>query len=289
MTAYLHNKIVVENDQIDTIIIQFEKYYKLIQDICNKPIGAYSINTILESVEEILNYLEIYTPIIRKWVHTYLETHRGEIWLHHGINKGNYLTDYWKINETDMEVLRNIWPFLFDSRKDPYKGFIIDLEGAQHEVLRQRKRQENPNPNYTPFHPDGCSDGCSCWMLDDMEQWYTEEQEEIKNSRNIFFNTSLQREFFKEVCNDIQMYRFEWMDYTPEKNTKFISKEFKIEPGLTPIKIVINWVKNDFYYSSLLSIFHWSDKFKETWENIELFDDFINYERKKLKEICDLI
>ena len=290
MITYLFNKIQIEDEEIKKISEAVEKYNLLFQDIIKSPVGKYSINNILETIEESLNYLEIFIPILKKWIEEYLERNRGQLWLYYGVSKGSYLADYWKIRETDFSELTTIWPFLYKRDSSQYKDFIVDLRDAQNEILRQRKRQSTSNPNYKSFHPDGCSSGCSCWMLDDMEQWYTEEQEEIKQSRNIFFNGQLQNDFYKTALEDLGEIKEQWSTWMPYKSVqKTPDNTFNISNGETPIKLVINWIKKDFYYSSIFSMFDWSNKFKNAWENIDSVDDFIKCERAKLKKIVNLL
>ena len=291
MISYLFNKIQIEDEEIKKISEAVEKYNLLFQDIIKSPVGKYSINNILETVEESLNYLEIFTPVLKKWIKEYLERNRGQLWLYYGVSKGSYLADYWKIRETDFSELTTIWPFLYKRDSSQYKDFIVDLRDAQNEILRQRKRQSTSNPNYKSFHPDGCSSGCSCWMLDDMEQWYTEEQKEICTSKNIFFNGKLQTDFYKAVVEELSDLKEQWAHWEPEKpNKSHITKSsFSIKPGQTPISIVLSWVKSDFHYSSTFTMFHWSDTFKQVWENIDSVDEFIKVQRNKLKKIVDLL
>ena len=225
------------------------------------------------------------------WVKEYLEKRRGELWLYYGITRGLYLADYWKIRETDFNELSNVWPFLYKKDSPNYKDYIVDLKAAQNEVLRQRDRQNTNNPNYKPFHPNGCPSGCCCWMLDDMEQWHTEEQEEVKASKNIFFNTKLQPEFYKVAFEDLGGLKEQWEKWEPErkKTSQTQNSTICITPGQTPIKNVICWIKNDFYYSNIMSMFHWSDIFKSVWENIDSVDDFIKIQREKLKNIVEIL
>ena len=289
MIPYLFDKIHIEDEDMKKISETIEKYNKYFRDVSTAPIGKYSINNILETVEEALNYLEINGPIIKKWIHSYLANKRGELWLYYGISRGSYLTDFWKIRETDMSKL-SVWPFLFCREDASYKDFIVDLKAAQGEVRRQRARQDTPNPNYNSYHPDGCSSGCSCWMLDDMEQWYTEEQEEIKASKNIFFNGQLQKDFYKEAVGELEALKEQWENWEPIKpSIGGASKKLELTPGQTPIKIVLTWIKNDYNYSHIFSMFSWSDSFKEVWENIDSVDDFIKCQRGKLKEIVELL
>jgi hypothetical protein len=288
MISYIFDKIHIEDEDIKQISETIEKYNKYFRDVSTAPIGKYSINNILETVEEALNYLEINGPIIKTWIHSYLANKRGELWLYYGISRGSYLTDYWKIQKTDMNEL-SVWPFLFCRADSVYKDFIVDLKAAQGEIRRQRARQDTTNPNYTLFHPDGCS-GCSCWMLDDMEQWHTEEQEEIKASKNIFFNDRLQTDFYKEASTDLEALKEQWENWEPFKpSVKAQSNTLELTPGHTPIKIVITWIKNDYNYSRIFSMFSWSDSFKEVWENIDSVDNFIKCQRGKLKEIVELL
>ena len=112
MIMSLFNRIQFEDDEMKTIAENFEKYNEFFKDVGNSPIGKYSINLILETVEESLNYLEIFTPVIKRWAENYLEQHRGELWLFYGIHKGSYHADYWKIRETDFDELTSTWPFL---------------------------------------------------------------------------------------------------------------------------------------------------------------------------------
>ena len=288
MITSLHNIIIFEDDEMKRIEENLKKYNKFFKSVIDSPIGQYSINNILETIEEVLNYLEIYSPVIKEWLEQYLNKNRGELWLFYGIMKGSDHADYWKIKETDYSELESTWPFLFkDNIK--YKDFIVDLRGAQREILRQRERQNTSNPNYKPFHPDGCS-GCSCWMLDDMEQWYTEEQEEIKASKNIFFNGQLQKDFYKEAVGELEALKEQWENWEPIKpSIGGASKKLELTPGQTPIKIVLTWIKNDYNYSRIFSMFSWSDSFKEVWENIDSVDDFIKCQRGKLKEIVELL
>lgn len=283
---YFNNETTVD---IKVISEEIKKYNEFYQDVCKAPVGKYSINKILETVEESLNYLEIYTPIIKKWVEEYLENNRGILWLYYGVEKGSYLTDYWKQSETNLGSLRTIWPFLFNRDDVNYKGFIIDLEGAQSEILRQRKRQSTTNPNYKPFHPDGCGSGCSCWMLDDMEQWYNEEIKEKQESRNIFFNTQIQKDFLPLAIQDIQNFKEQWNKWVPEKGIcRNYDIEIKIQQGQTPINLVLSWMKEDFHYS-LFSMFNWSDNFENVWTRIDSVENFIKLQREKLKKIVELL
>ena len=128
-------------------------------------------------------------------------------------------------------------------------------------------------------------------MLDDMEQWYTEEQKEICTSKNIFFNGKLQTDFYKAVVEELSDLKEQWAHWEPEKpNKSHITKSsFSIKPGQTPISIVLSWVKSDFHYSSTFTMFHWSDTFKQVWENIDSVDEFIKVQRNKLKKIVDLL
>jgi hypothetical protein len=293
MISYLQNKIIWDgHEEIKIISETIGKYYLFFRDVSSAPIGKYSINIILETVEESLNYLEIFGPVLKKWIVEYLEKNRGTLWLFYGISKGAYLTDYWKISETRLGELKLTWPFLYNRTDPHYKGFVVDLGAAQNEVLRQRKRQDTSNPNYTPFHPDGCpSSGCSCFMLDDMEQWYNEEQAEIKASKNIFFNGKLQNDFYKAACEDLGELKAEWEKWTPENETTWKKPDTNLKnaDGLTPIKIILSWIQSDFNYCWIFTMFHWSDVFKNVWENVDHIDDFIKIERDKLKKIVDLL
>ncbi len=290
--GFYHIREYINNENLEDIqktSEEIKKYNAFYQDVCKSPIGKYSINQILETVEESLNYLEIFSPVIKKWAEDYLEKNRGLLWLYYGIEKGTYLTDYWKQSETQLSALKSTWPFLFNRDDINYKGFVIDLEGAQREILRQRKRQSTSNPNYKPFHPDGCSSGCCCWMLDDMEQWYDEEQKEIKESRNIFFNNSLQKEFYPLAIQDLEQLKEQWATWTPKKGTcRDYEVEIKTKAGQTPINLVLSWMKEDFNYS-LFSMFDWSDTFENVWSRIDSIDDFIKCQREKLKKIVELL
>jgi hypothetical protein len=286
---YIREYINNNTEDIKKISDEIKKYNTFYQDVCKAPIGKYSINQILETVEESLNYLEIFSPIIKKWAEEYLEKNRGLLWLYYGVDKGTYLTEYWKQSETNRGVLKSQWPFLFNRDSPLYKGYIIDLEEAQNEILRQRERQSTSNPNYKPFHPDGCSSGCCCWMLDDMEQWYEEEQKEKTESKNIFFNNQLQKDFYPLAIQDLEELKEQWASWSPGKGTgKDYNSEIKIKPGQTPINLVLSWMKDDFNYS-LFSMFDWSDTFENVWTRIDSVPDFIKCQREKLKKIVELL
>jgi hypothetical protein len=286
---YLRDCINNPNEDITKIIEEIKKYNAFYEDVYKSPIGKYPINQILETVEESLNYLEIFIPSIKKWVEEYLEKNRGLLWLYYGIEKATYLTDYWKQRETNLNKLKSVWPFLFD-REDPnYKVFVIDLESAQQEILRQRERQSTTNPNYKPYHADGCPSNCCCWMLDDMEQWYDEEQKEIKESKNIFFNKDLQKDFYPLAIQDLDELKQQWGSWEPKKGTcKNYDSTITTKIGQTPINLVISWIKNDFQYS-IFSMFDWYDVFENVWERIDSAETFIKCQREKLKKIVELL
>jgi hypothetical protein len=279
------------NEEMKIIEKEFIKYAKLFNDIYNSSVGKYTINYILESVEKFLEYLQISKPIIQKWVNEYLEENRGKLWLYYGMCRANYLTDYWNIGETNFKELGETWPFLFSRFTSEYKGFIIDLKDAQNDIIRQRKRQDTVNPNYTPFHPDGCpGSGCCCFMLDDMEQWHKEELSEVDNSKNIFFNDKLQKDFYKIAVNDLNELRNQWLNWEPDRGKILeLNSELKIVNGSTPIKIVIAWIKHDFSYSSIVSMFSYMDIFDNIWKKINYVDIFIECQRDKLKKIREII
>ncbi len=287
---YIREFICSDNTiDINSISTEIKKYNAFYQDVCKSPIGKYSINTILETIEESLNYLEIYLPIIKLWANEYLEKNRGLLWLYYGVEKGTYLVDYWKQSETNLGQLKLIWPFLFDRNDPNYKGFIINFEEAQNKILMQRKRQNTLNPNYIPFHPDGCPSGCSCWMLDDMEQWHEEELKEKQESRNIFFNNQLQKNFYALAIQDLNLIKEQWITWSPKKDEcRNYTLEFKTKMGQTPINLVLSWMKDDFNYS-LFSMFDWSNTFENVWTRIDSVNNFINVQRQKLKKIVDLL
>jgi hypothetical protein len=286
---YIQKYINNENiEDIKKISEEIKKYNTFYQDVCKAPIGKYSINQILKTVEESLNYLEIFSPIIQKWTDEYLEKNRGLLWLYYGVEKGTYLTDYWKQSETNRSYIKSKWPFLFNRDNILYNNFIIDLEGAQSEIVRQRERQNTSNPNYKPFHPGGCSRGCSCWMLDDME-WYEEEQKEKTESKNIFFNSELQKDFYPLAIQDLDKLKEQWINWIPEKGyCRNYNNEIKTKSGQTPINLVLSWMKDDFNYS-LFSMFDWSETFENVWTQIDSVPNFIKCQREKLKKIVELL
>ena len=278
----------IEDEELKVAVTNIQKYDKTFRDICDSPVGKYTINQILELVEESLNYLEIYAPLFKKWSEDYLEKNRGELWLYTGLKRGCYLAEYWKRPETNFPELTSTWPFLFSRSDKNYKGFVIDLRESQEEVVRQRERQGTSNPNYKPFHPDGC-EGCSCWMLDDMEQWYEEERDEIKASNNIFFNGNLQKDFYNLILPELNELKEQWGHWSPVKpSPKTYNTKLDSFPGLTPIHIIRSWIKEDFYYS-VFHMFDWSDIFKEVWEKIDSVDNFIYCQRQKLKTVLELL
>jgi hypothetical protein len=287
----LNNKIKIESDIIKQIGANIEGYRKYFEDVAKSPIGKYSINNILETVDESLNYLEIFTPILYMWVEDFLGANRGKLWLYYGLEKGSYLTDYCQQSKTDFNELKTTWPFLFAS-SHTYKEFTIDFALAQSEILRQRKRQSTQNPNYKPFHPDGCSRGCCCWMLDDMEQWLQEEREEIEASNNIFFNTKLQSDFYDLILKDnkLEELKEQWGLWKPERSTININNDIiTSKQGQTPIGVIIDWIKKDFNYCRFLSMFNRYDTFINIWNNIDYIDPFIKCQREKLKTIMSIL
>ena len=285
----LYYKATLDSEDILKIRQEIQNYEKIFIDIGNSAIGKYTNNFILETVEESLNYLEIFGPEIKKWADDYLEKNRGELWLARGIEKGSYLTDYWKITETKMTALKTEWPFLFNRETPHYKDMNIDLIEAQQEILRQRERQNTSNPNYKPFHPNGC-EGCSCWMLDDMEQWYEEEVAEKNASNNIFFNEKLQSDFYKEACKGLDELKPQWETWRPAagRELKGCSGSLDVASGQTLISIILSWIKSDFN-GGAFSIFSYGDPFQRVWDTVDNIDAFIKCQRRKLKTTLELL
>jgi hypothetical protein len=281
----------IDDPEIKKIADTIQAYHAAFKNMAESPIGKYTVTQILEHVEEGLNYIEMYTPTLVNWAETYLSANRSKLWLYDGIRAGTKLVDYWKISKTNLPMLKRTWPFLYDRTEPKYKHFSIDLAAAQYEVFRQRERDTTHNPNYTPFHSEGCpSSGCCCWMLDDMEQWREEEQSEVKASDNIFFNSDLQSDFYKIVCDEeLDRLQPQWEQYQPERPpAKTYEVEFKDITGQTPIYIIRSWLKNDFIYS-VFGMFDWNAKFHEVWETVESINDFVAAQRQKLKTILELI
>jgi hypothetical protein len=290
MITYLFNRIELDTLEIKEISCIFEKFNLLFKDIKNSAIGKYSVKQIIESVEEALDYVESKTYYLKKWTNDYLDKNRGKLWLYYGLKTGSEYADYWQIQNTKTDELAKIWPFLYNRENPIYKNYEIDLIKAQKEIICQRARQSLSNPNYKPFHPDGCSRGCSCWMLDDMEQWYEEEQREINASNNIFFNCKLQPEFYKEALQELNKLKAQWINWVPDKKSpEKYNTTIKDYIGLTPIKILINWIETDFYYCSIFGMFHWSDSFMELWNNVDSINNFIKCQREKLKNINEIL
>jgi hypothetical protein len=127
-------------------------------------------------------------------------------------------------------------------------------------------------------------------MLDDMEQWYDKEQQEIRESNNIFFNISLQSDFYELAINDLEEIKKQWEKWEPPKKSRnTYNNDFDLIPGITHIQLINSWVKKDFTYSSIISMFNYYFKFKDIWYNIDSISDFIKIQREKLKKIYDLI
>lgn len=277
------------DDNIKPIKDKFNKYEILFREISNSQIGKYTPQQYFTIVEEFLDFLENNFEIIKKWSEDYLEKNRSKLWLNYGLDTGNNYCDYWEIGKENLEDLKQMWPFLFDRSEPNYNRFIIDLKEAQNEVLRQRTRQSTTNPNYIPFHSKGCCNSCSCWMLDDLEQWKKEEQDEKKSSKNIFFNISLQKDFFKIAQDDLLNLKDEWVNWIPPKPeiTKY-SNEIPLKIGETPITIIYNWFKKDFQYLGFCWMFN-NNAFDNVWDTVDLIPGFVNSQREKLKKLHELL
>jgi hypothetical protein len=280
---------VEPNDRFNEIKKEISNYEKIFNDISQSQIGKYTPHRIIEIVEEFIIFLENNYDFLKNWTNTFLNINRDKLWLCYGIDAGRNYSEYWEIGKENYSDLAKTWKFLFNRSDKNYKGFIIDLKDAQNEVIRQRKRQNTTNPNFIPFHPEGCS-GCSCWMLDDMEQWYTEEQKEINESKNIFFNSKLQKDFFNIAQNDLENLKDEWINWIPNKSKKHeYSNILEIKPGQTIINIVYNWIKKDFQHLILIWMFTYIDCFNHIWDNIDSIPDFIECQKEKLKKLRDLL
>jgi hypothetical protein len=295
--GYLFYKLENKSDQIINIENELNNYSLYFTDVIKSPVGKFTTTNILQTIEESLNFLEISYPILKEWIHKYLDENRGKLWLYYGILKGNELINNMNSNEIMEEQEIEKWPFLFKRTNSEYNNFIIDLDEAKREELRQRKRELTNNPNYKPFHPDGCPSNCSCWMLDSMEQWLEEERIEKENSRNIFFNKSLQYEFYNCVLNNIEELKEEWINWEPIKSDIIEIKDIISNKntktnnvnGKTPINIVISWIDYDFYGSNIFNMFMWQNTFQNIWENVDNIKPFIINQRQKLKNILELI
>jgi len=272
------------DEGIREIAEKVEDYNDLWEDASSAPLGSYSPHAILTNAEEGINYMESVLPRIRDWAYQYLEAHRGELWLRHGL-----FHPYMYHNTSyTQEERRDIWPFLYRRNNPEYKGFILDEEEADRENKRQKERRFTHNPR--TVHT--CRGGLICFICDDGN-WQEEDNEERNASRNIFFNTSLQHDFYKAVLPDLENLKEQWATWRPKRcaTTRVVSPKTSRPDtaGKTKSQVAHWWVKEDLHYSGLFTIFRYGDVFDSVWENMNILDDTIQCLRTRLALIRSIL
>lgn len=286
---YLIQRMPLNNPEIEEIAKKMKKYMDFFRDVNESHAAKYTIPHILEKVQESLNFLESVAPTLQNWVTECMKEHRSAIWLAAGLDKGKAMSDVWKASQTDCDALQNEWPFLFARSAATEAGFEVDLKAAQQEFQRQKDREDTPNPNMEPFHPDGCpSRGCSCWMMDDMDRWYKEDTDERNASRNIFFNHNLIPTFFEAMVPYLNAYKSQWEHWSPPKAAIVCAGSKEITMGQTPIQIVRKWIASDFMFAEVFSMLSWNESFWKTWNHVGDIELFLITQRYKLCKIPQL-
>jgi hypothetical protein len=256
--------------EIHRIVSQFNENYEFFRDVYE-----FTIPQILQKVEETLNFLEKAGPVLQTWIQQVLEENRGAIWLSYGLD-----------SKAPFDDRKRIWPFLYNRENPQYCDFIVDWKGAQDEFARQEARRSTHNPAYTPFHPNGCSQNCCCWMLD-CDEWEAEERQEQEVSRNIFFNTALQRDFYKQALKDLESVRSQWFAWMPP--VPFQNRQVNpVAMQQTPLQIVRAWIRSDFSTSYIVGMFRFGTTFKRIWTQVGEIDWFVATQREKLRTVPSL-
>lgn len=277
-----------QTNTIEDIAQRIHEKADILKNAPSAPMGAYSVHQLLDTIRTCLDDLEQFAPAIRQWAHHYLDQHRDTLWLHEGFMASH--------RDVLTSELIKTWPNLYAPSNREYKGFILDRSEAQREKRRQRERQDTPNPAYIPFHPDGCPSGCCCWMLDSMEQWYEEEQQEQEASKNIFFNSSLLWKCHDAMVEDLPSLQPLWSSWEPKKckPSTYSTDLPEIALGKTKLQAALAWIQNDFYYSSILSMFsrqRWyrikevDVCFSDVWENMDEIESFVKWGRIRLEQL----
>ena len=125
-------------------------------------------------------------------------------------------------------------------------------------------------------------------MLDDMEQWAQENRKERNNSRNIFFNETLQEDFYNTALCDLDDLKDEWINWRPSKSKPDKNNTIlDYKTGQTTISILLNWIKSDYNFS-LFRTFCWFNTFDAIWNNVGNIDGFVACQRQKLKDFLEL-
>jgi hypothetical protein len=273
---------------IETIAQRIHDKATILENAPRAPMGKYSVHQLLDIIRTCLQDFEQFAPVIRQWANNHLDQHRGTLWLHEGFMASHH--------DVLTSELAKTWPNLYAPANREYKGFILDHIEAIEEKRRQRERQDTPNPNYVPFHPDGCPGSCCCWMMDSMEQWYKEEQKEQEASKNIFFNSSLLWKCHDAMLEDLPSLRPLWATWEPTKSKSFSYRtDFPdIPPGKTKLQATLAWIQKDFSYCSVLSMFskqRWNRIqqmdvcFSGVWENMDEIESFVKWGRSRLQQL----
>jgi hypothetical protein len=266
---------------IHMIASHIRTHQQLLEDMSQAPMGKYSVTHIFQAVRSSLNDLEYYASSIREWANQYVQENRATLWLEEGL--------YPRYTYSYQEKI-TIWPWIYQHPQREYHGLILDEEEAEREMERQKERQNTPNPNYQPFHPDGCPSGCSCWMLDDMEQWYSEDLAEQHASNNIFFNTSLKRTCQQYMLLELDQVKEQWEHWEPNKKqtTNHFSKKVPDTYGKTALQVVVWWMKEDYRYQSTIRMFEGMRRgdvsycFWDVWNNMDHIESMVKQGRERL-------
>jgi hypothetical protein len=244
----------------------------------------YSPEQTIAEVERYLAYLARIGPTLQRWATAYLDKNRGAIWLEQGLGQYN--------KNTSLEELQKTWPWLYDRTPLQYHEFLLDRDAATQEKERQYARRNTKNPNYVPS-PYG-------WLEDeeDVNEWYKEEEEERKASRNIFFNYEAREPCYEAMLPEIESVREQWEIWEPPKDPYYPPKESLPDPvGKTRAEYVMEWVRRHYYFHNSFPIYYdTADKhrchsraFHITWGIVDRIDERIAYHQEQLQQVKEAL
>jgi len=254
--------------------------------------GRYPVERILLELEQYVNYLEKVTPIIQQWTRVYLEENRGKLWLDTGLCQ--------RVDAPHAELAKT-WPFLYGQPRLDYKGFIIDREEARQEKERIEKRRDTPNPNYKPtlynVH----------WFEDetDENQWYEEEREEERASKNLHVNYRIRDLLYEAMLPELEGLKDQWATWVPEKSLYWSRAAdpslppipSDLPPGKTRLEVAFKWLDSHFDYSIMYGFCtkdsneekEYDYLFNSTWSIAEHLDKIIANRREKLRMVREYL
>jgi hypothetical protein len=300
-------------EKVSELIKEWKIKYTAIKDFENKESPYYNnVFRAIQCCRETATFLTETIPLLKQWVYNYLEHNRNQIWLRIWIKNA---TDSILLPLEDTRYITKLhhrflleWPGNIQYNSELYS---IDYNEAKEKAIEITEKIDLDNcdiPEILSIHEGrACeSNGWFCWICDDMQiKWEKHLQTNIKKTKNIFINKSLQEDFINSCEVNIPRTWYPPKLYGDNYSMTYSKNEF-YESALksrreysiisnTPVQSIKTVLLNVSHYSSSGWYLQWNTKtdteintFLALWSLLDVLPFCIDLDLKKCNEIMAL-